>query len=511
MTPGPPERLGHWLGDHPQTVVALLILGQVALWTLGPALTYASLPLDVVENLVWGREWQWGYAKHPPLQAWLVEGALMLSGRADWGVYLAAQGCLAITYGALFLLGRDLAGAFRAALGVMLFSLVFYAHIPTPELNANVVQMPAWAVAGLALWRALERDRLGWWLLLGCALALGLYGKYSLVFLVAALAVALLTHPAGPRALLRPGLWAGAGLALLLALPHLAWLVDSGGQPIAYAMARAEPLEGWDRLTGPLMFLLAQVADHAGMLLVLALGLGVALRDRGRAALAGGVFGETAPRATRFVLALAIGPLAAMVLYSLATGGALRDMWGGPAVIWISLAVALALPSGVVLSRPVVGRMAGLWLILFLAFPLVTAAAVAWGPALTDSRPARVGWPAEALARDLIAVWERETNGRPLTLVGGQTWRAGLVLHSGDLGPEASGYINADPALNPWITPERIAAEGLLMVWRGPGPSPYPFPGPVAAQGSLETAFPQAPGHSVVTGWAVIAPTEARP
>ncbi|TKW73664.1 MAG: hypothetical protein DI543_26225, partial [Bradyrhizobium icense] len=36
-------------------------------WSTLPALLGHSFPLDVVESLSWGKEWQWGYYKHPPL------------------------------------------------------------------------------------------------------------------------------------------------------------------------------------------------------------------------------------------------------------------------------------------------------------------------------------------------------------------------------------------------------------------------------------------------------------
>ncbi len=497
---------GQWLSERPAAVVMLLIGLQALLWTVIPALSFASLPLDVVENLLWGREWQWGYAKHPPLQAWLTQAALMLSGGADWGVYLAAQVCLALTYLALFLLARDLGGPGRAALGVMLFSLVFYAHIPTPELNANVVQMPAWALAGLALWRALERDSPVWWLTLGGALALGLYGKYSVVFLMAALALALLTHPKGWRVFARPGPWLAAVVSLALVAPHLVWLADSGGQPIAYAMSRAAPLEDWRRLGAPAMFLLAQVANHAGMMVVLGLGL-MQARRRGGTWPDSAAAGPMPPRGRRFVLVLAIAPLAVMVLYSGLAGVALRDMWGAPAVVWISPAAALALPEG--LARRVIAAVAALWLALVVVLPLGVGAAALWGPSLSEQRPLRVSWPARSLARDLVAIWDRETGGRPLTLVGGQTWRAGLVLHNGGLQAGASGFIDLDPARNPWVSADRVAREGMLVVWRGGNAPDYAMPGPVAARGVLETPFPGAPEHTVRTGWAVIAPTDA--
>ena len=55
-----------------------------------PALLYPNLPLDLIEALMYGREWQLGYDKLPPLPWWLVEIAYRLVGH-DFAYYLLAQ------------------------------------------------------------------------------------------------------------------------------------------------------------------------------------------------------------------------------------------------------------------------------------------------------------------------------------------------------------------------------------------------------------------------------------
>jgi hypothetical protein len=42
-------------------------------WSLLPTLLYPNLPLDLIEALTYGREWQLGCDKLPPLPWWLVE------------------------------------------------------------------------------------------------------------------------------------------------------------------------------------------------------------------------------------------------------------------------------------------------------------------------------------------------------------------------------------------------------------------------------------------------------
>ena len=67
----------------------------VLAWSFLPPLLSASLPLDVVESLAWGREWEWGYYKHPPLAPWVLHLFYVAFGKA--GPFLLSQLCIATT------------------------------------------------------------------------------------------------------------------------------------------------------------------------------------------------------------------------------------------------------------------------------------------------------------------------------------------------------------------------------------------------------------------------------
>ncbi|MDB5452210.1 MAG: hypothetical protein JWO33_788, partial [Caulobacteraceae bacterium] len=210
--------------QKPERILRYVLFLQLLLWAAIPAFTYASAPLDVVENIGWGREWQLGYYKHPPLQAWLTYGAWLPGGGHAWPIYVLSQVCVVLTQLGLFALARDVAGAKRGVWAVLLFSVCYYATFPTPEFNANVLQMPLWIWSAFALRRAILRGGPVWWLLLGALLAVAFYAKYSVVVLVGTLAVALLLQPKGRAALASPWPWLGAALAAALVAPQLVWL-----------------------------------------------------------------------------------------------------------------------------------------------------------------------------------------------------------------------------------------------------------------------------------------------
>src|SRR6201993_534312 len=89
------------IGSRPPTAFAAFLALHFAVWTLLPTLLYANLPLDLIEALTYGREWQLGYDKLPPLPWWLVEAMYRLFG-VDAAYYALAQAAVIIAFAAVF-------------------------------------------------------------------------------------------------------------------------------------------------------------------------------------------------------------------------------------------------------------------------------------------------------------------------------------------------------------------------------------------------------------------------
>jgi hypothetical protein len=73
---------------------------------------------------------------------------------------------------------------------------------------------------------------------------------------------------------------------------------------------------------------------------------------------------------------------------------------------------------------------------------------------------------AATVAARVTSVWTTAT-GQPLRIVAGDktNWLAGLIALSCCETPP-SLFTNGDFSLSPWITEERIAREGVLIIWR---------------------------------------------
>src|SRR3984885_16240344 len=106
----PPFRSAGGIDPLPGAAFGGFLALHFAVWTVLPALLYANLPLDLIEALTYGREWQFGYDKLPPLPWWLVEIVHRAIG-ADAAYYALAQAAVVIAFALVFATARPIVGA----------------------------------------------------------------------------------------------------------------------------------------------------------------------------------------------------------------------------------------------------------------------------------------------------------------------------------------------------------------------------------------------------------------
>ena len=425
-------------------------------WSLLPPLLSSSLPLDVVESLTWGREWQWGYYKHPPLAPWMLQMFYLAFGKV--GPFLLSQLCIAATLWLVWRMGCRLMVRERAFLGAVLTMGVAYYTTPALEFNHNVAQMPVWAALGYSLLACLQDGRLRQWTVLGIVAGLGMLTKYSVAILLLCQAMYLLLT-AERRVLRRPGPWLALAMMLALFAPHLYWLWQSDWLSMTYAGERAASASTTPRLDA-LAFLGAQALNHLPLALIVAAALAFSRRERQAAPVIEEGQGLHASW-PGYLLVLALGPGLLVTLLGVATGKNLRDMWGMPMWAFSGLLVAAWLPAHWLKSmRPRLLRGLMVWLLLI---SLLSGAYLAYG-AQWRKRPARTDWPQAALAQHAQTTWKAVANCR-LDAVAGDYWLAGLITVALPYRP--SILIAGDERYSPWVTPQRLQAHGALWVWPG--------------------------------------------
>src|SRR6476660_3606041 len=155
-----------WIAAAPGRALAAILLLHAAVWTALPTLLYPNLPLDLIEALTYGREWQLGYDKLPPLPWWLVEIVYRLAGH-DFAYYLLAQVAVVSALWLVWLTARPLTGPVGALVAVLIVDGLHYLNYTSAKFNHDVIELPFWALAGFSFHHALRRGWIGHWLLLG--------------------------------------------------------------------------------------------------------------------------------------------------------------------------------------------------------------------------------------------------------------------------------------------------------------------------------------------------------
>ena len=85
----------------------LFLFFHLTVWTLVPTLSNVNLPLDTIEALAWGSNLDWGFNKHPPLSAFVVEIFYQIFGSQDWAYYFLSQIFVVSTFFIVWIFSKE--------------------------------------------------------------------------------------------------------------------------------------------------------------------------------------------------------------------------------------------------------------------------------------------------------------------------------------------------------------------------------------------------------------------
>ena len=484
-----------WMAAAPGQALAAVLILHAAVWTALPTLLYPNLPLDLIEALTYGREWQLGYDKLPPLPWWLVEIVYRLVGH-DFAFYLLAQVAVVAALWLVWLTTRPLTGPIGALVAVLIVDGLHYFNYTAAKFNHDVIQLPFWALAGFAFHRALRGGWIGHWLLLGVAIGMSLWAKYFVVVLAVPLALFVLLDRDARKALATPGPYVAAAVALVTMAPHLVWLVQNDFLPFTYAEHRALPSRGLiDHIWHPIQFAVSQAFFLIPSALI-ALPLFVPRREADASA--------SSAFDMRIVTWLAFGPIATVLALSALTGRGTVAMWGYP--LWLFVGVWVVLVARRALDEPRLLRVAMTWTVVFscLAFAFIANYAILPN---YDHRYRAVFFPGDTLARELSQRYHAVT-GKPIVYVIGSMWDGGNIEHYAPDHPRV--LIDGKPERAPWIDLADLRSKGALVVWTaGDLTAVPPELRTIAVEAAVQPSFQlhDRRGDSTLNvGWAILQP-----
>jgi 4-amino-4-deoxy-L-arabinose transferase-like glycosyltransferase len=483
---------------RPRAVLAAFLAVHAVVWTALPALLYYNLPLDVIEAMTYGREWQLGYDKLPPLPWFLGEIAFRLTGH-DASLYALSQAAVILAFIAVWVTARPLVGAAGALAALLIIDGMHYLNISAVKFNHNVIEMPLWALAGFAFQAGLRDGKSRHWVLLGIALGLAWWAKYFVVILAAPLALFLLFDPAARRRLAAPGPWIAAAVTLIVVAPNLYWLWQHGSQPFGYAEARAAaPGSVVDHLTRPLQFAGGQAFYLLPALLIAAPLFWPPPKPAPRPH--AGAFDR------RIVTLLAFGPAATLFVFALVTGRATNAMWGFP--LWLFFGLWLVLSAPGALERARFARVGVVWAFVFTIFVVAFCVDYLVLPRY-DHRYRAAFFPGDLLSQAITQRFAQATGAASAYIIGSM-WDGGNVAHYSPARPQPRVLVDGMPEHAPWIDLPDLRKRGAAIVWTQGDPNVLP-PNLAAVAPGAQVGAPfdlrYHRGDGVVhVGWAILPP-----
>ena len=319
----------------------IFVTSHLIIWTLVPTLTNNNLPLDTIEALAWGSNLDWGFNKHPPMSAFLVEVFYQIFGTRDWAYYLLSQICVVISFFVVFKFAEDFfENKLLCLITVLLLEGIYFYNFTTPEFNVNVCLMPFWALTVLYLWKGFKDNKIIDWMLMGLFAGFGFLSKYLFVYLGLAMDIFLIYMIYKKKIDFKCLISIVTFFVVLL--PHLIWLKENNYITVTYGLHRtgSEDPNILNHIKHPLIFLGKQI----GILLPFFL-MFLFLNNKIKAKF------NFKDNKLLFLLAINIIPISFLFFTSMIMGVKIRTMWMTPFYLFFGVLVIYIFQSQINLNK----------------------------------------------------------------------------------------------------------------------------------------------------------------
>jgi 4-amino-4-deoxy-L-arabinose transferase-like glycosyltransferase len=239
----------------------LLCLYHLIIWTLVPYFSNKNLPLDVIEALAWGQDFDLGYNKHPPLSAWIPGLLFKIFGNKDWVYYLLSQIFIVISFIFLWKLSSFfLKKKIQILLSVLIIEGIAFYTFETPQFNVNICQIPLWIGTIYFFLKSIKNNKIADWIFLGTFSALGFLTKYIFAYLLISLFFYLI-YIFFIRKKINFNFLYTVLIFFLITAPHFQWLIRNDFTTIYYALKRGglNEFNIYNHLLNPFKFLMSQI------------------------------------------------------------------------------------------------------------------------------------------------------------------------------------------------------------------------------------------------------------
>ena len=389
----------------------LFLLIHSFIWTLAPSISNVNLPLDTIEALAWGSNLDWGFNKHPPLSAFVVETFYFIFGPIDWVYYLLSQIFVVIAFIYVWKLSNEIfQEKMFAFLSLITLEGIFFYNFTTPEFNVNVCQLPFWALSVYYFWMGLKENKRLNWVLFGIFSALGFLSKYLFIYILLSCFLFLLFN-FKRYAKIIPNYVFSVMVSIAILIPHFFWLFENEFITIEYGLRRSSFIDTSliSHMINPSLFILKQffiLVPFFVMIFILLKKFKVNLNLQNRKIL--------------FLTFVTIVPLGLVIITSILTGANIRTMWMTPFYLFLGIYCFLIFKNSINLKR-----IKNFFVIFFIFFILSPISYLAVS-ILDDTK--RTDYPGKEISRLVQNKWDNNFTNE-IDIVIGDEWSAGNLSY----------------------------------------------------------------------------------
>ena len=391
-------------------IFLIFLITHLIIWVLAPTLSNPNLPLDTIEALAWGSDLDWGYNKHPPMSAFVVEIFYLIFGNQDWAYYFLSQIFVLLAFFIIWRFSQDFfKNQISILFSVIVLELIYFYNYTTPEFNVYICQLPFWALTVYFSWKGIKDNKTQDWLLLGLFAALGVLSHYLFFYLLASISLFIIYLQINKK--LNYKCFRSFFVFLIILAPHFFWLVENNFATFNYAFHRTgfEEIVFFNHIIHPLTFFVKQLGILLPFFIIflflfLKFKIEFNLKDK----------------KLLFLLSINIFPILLIFLTSLIMGVKIRTMWMTPFYIFSGVLFVYLLQKKIDFKK--INKIILSYLILFILSPSI------YLYVSISQTNKRTDYPGKEIARLVQQKWDKNFRNE-IKIVIGDEWFAGNLSY----------------------------------------------------------------------------------
>ena len=389
----------------------IFLLTHLILWTFIPSISNINLPLDTIEALAWGSNLDWGFNKHPPLSAAVVQIFYLIFGSKDWAYYFLSQIFVVVAFFYVWKFSNEIyENKIFGLLSVVIIEGIYFYNYTTPEFNVNISQLPFWALTVYFFWRGINNNNFINWFLFGIFSALGFLSKYLFIYLLISFLIYLLLNLKRNKKILI-NYFLSVLISLIILIPHFIWLFENKFVTIFYGLSRSKTLdpEIINHILNPAVLIFKQIIILIPFIIIFS-----TLLKKIKYKI------EINDKKTFYLISVTIIPLLLILLTSFFTGAKIRTMWLTPFYLFFGTLFFTIFKKNIDLKK--IKSFLAVFLIFFTISPLTYLSV-----SLFDQTK-RTDYPGKEISRLVQNKWD-DNFSNDIKIVVGDEWSAGNLSY----------------------------------------------------------------------------------